>query len=114
MQHAIRVFTIPLPTVVVLGLLFTIAATFLARSERSNFYLLIAATICIAAVALITRFGNIPINNQILKWTIDSPPSNWAELAQTWWRLQTLRTVLAIGALALLISVALAHRSTPK
>ena len=114
MQHAIRVFTIPLPTIVVLGLLFTIAAAFLVRSERSNFYLLIAATICIAAVALITRLGNIPINNQILTWSSDSPPSNWAELAQTWWRLQTLRTALAIAALAFLISAVLAQRSTPK
>ena len=114
MQHAIRVFTIPLPTVVVLGALFTIAATFLARSERRNFYLLIVASFCVVAVALITRFGNIPINNQILTWTIDSPPSNWAELAQTWWQLQTVRTALAIGALALLISATLAHRSPRK
>jgi hypothetical protein len=66
MQHAIRVFTIPLLTVVVLGMFFTIAAVFIARSERPNFYFLIAATVCIVAVALITRFGNIPINNQIL------------------------------------------------
>ena len=114
MQHAIRVFTIPLPTIVVLGVLFTIAAAFLARSERPNFYLLIVAGIFIVAVALITRFGNIPINNQILTWSINSPPPNWAELAQKWWRLQTLRTLMAIGALAFLISATLAHRSTPK
>lgn len=110
MQHAIGVFTIPLPTVVVLAVLFTIAAAFLARSERPNFYLLIAASICIVAVALITRFGNIPINNQILTWSINSPPSNWAGWAQKWWQLQTLRTVLAIGALAFLISATLAQR----
>jgi uncharacterized membrane protein len=114
MQHAIRVFTIPLPTVVVLGVLFTIAAAFLARSERPNFYLLIGATVCIIAVALITRFGNIPINNQILTWSISSPPSNWSELAQKWWHFQTLRTVLAIGALAFLISAALTHRNMSK
>ena len=114
MQHAIGVFTIPLPAVVVLGVLFTIATAILGRSERPNFYLLIAASICIVAVALITRFGNIPINNQILTWSINSPPANWAELAQKWWQLQTLRTALAIGALAFLISAALAPRRTPK
>src|SRR5687767_11924376 len=68
MQHAIRVFTIPLPTVVVLGVLFTITSTFLARRDRRDFYLLIAASVCIIAVALITAFGNIPINNQIMTW----------------------------------------------
>jgi uncharacterized membrane protein len=112
MQHAIRVFTIPLPIVVVLGVLFTIAAALLARSERPNFYLLLAASICIVAVALITRFGNIPINNQIITWSIDSPPSNWSELAHKWWQFQTARTVLALGALAFLISAALARRGT--
>jgi hypothetical protein len=77
MQHAIRVFTIPLPTVVMLGLFFTIVSTFLARRDRPDFYLLIVASICIIAAALITAFGNIPINNQIMTWSINSPPSNW-------------------------------------
>ena len=114
MQHAIHIFTIPLPTVVVLGVLFTGISAFLARSERPNFFLLFAASVCMIAVALITRFGNIPINNQILTWSISSPPSDWANLAQKWWQLQTLRTALAIGALAFLISAALAHRATSK
>src|SRR5690349_5161054 len=64
-QHAIRVFTVPLPTVVILGVLFTIASTLLARRDRLSLYLLIAASICVIAVALITAFGNVPINNQI-------------------------------------------------
>lgn len=114
MQHAIRTFTIPLPTIVVLGVLFTGISAFLARSERPHFYLLIAASVCIIAVALITRFGNIPINDQILTWSINSPPSNWIDLAQRWWQLQTLRTVLAVGALACLISAALAQRNVSK
>ena len=109
MQHAIRVFTIPLPTVVVVGVLFTILSTFLARRERREFYILIAASICILAVALITAFGNIPINNQIKIWNISSPPSNWRDLAQRWWLFQTLRMIAAIGGLSLLIIAALAR-----
>ena len=97
MQHAIKVFTIPLPTVVVLGVLFTIAAAFLARSERPNFFLLIAASVCIIGVALITRFGNIPINNRILMWSNSSPPSDWAEFAAKWWQLQTARALAALA-----------------
>ena len=82
MQHAIRVFTVPLPTVVILATLFTIVSTILARREVPQFYLLIAASICIVAVALITAFGNVPINNQIRMWNVGSPPSNW----ETWRR----------------------------
>jgi hypothetical protein len=110
MQHAIRVFTIPLPTVVILGVLFTIVSTFLARRERLDFYLLIMASVCIIAVALITAWGNIPINNQIKTWSINSPPPDWAELAQKWWWFQTLRTLSAIGGLSFLTVTALVRR----
>jgi uncharacterized membrane protein len=110
MQHAIRVFTVPLPTVVILGVLFTIVSTFLARRERPDFYLLIVASVCIVAVALITAWGNIPINNQIRTWSINSPPPDWAELAQKWWRFQTLRTLSAIAGLSLLTVTALVRR----
>ena len=110
MQHAIRVFTIPLPTVVILGVLFTIISTFLSRRERLDFYILIAASVCIIAVALITAFGNIPINNQIITWNINSPPTNWIELGERWWRFQTARTIVAIAGLCFLIVAALIRR----
>ena len=114
MQHAIRVFTVPLPTVVILGVFFTITSTFLARRERPDFYLLIAASVCAIGVALITAFGNIPINNQIKTWSINSPPSNWMELGERWWRFQTVRTIAAIGGLSFLIVAALVRRDIPK
>ena len=110
MQHAIRVFTIPLPAVVMLAVLFTIVSTFLARGERLAFYLLIVASLCIVAVALITAWGNIPINNQIKTWSINSPPPDWAQIAQKWWWFQTLRTVSAIGGLSLVTVTALVRR----
>ncbi len=109
MQHAISVFTIPLPIVVMLGLFFTIVSTFLARRDRPDFYLLIVASVCIIAAALITAFGNIPINNQIMTWSINSPPSNWGELAQKWWWFHTVRTISAIVGLSFLILALLAR-----
>ena len=110
MQHAIRVFTVPLPTIVILGGLFTIVSTFLARHERLDFCLLIVASVCIVAVALITAWGNIPINNRIRMWSINSPPPEWVELAQKWWWFQTLRMLSAIGGLSLLTETALLRR----
>ena len=110
MKHAIRVFTVPLPTIVILGVLFTIVSTVLARRERPEFYLLIVASVCVIAVALITALGNIPINNQIKMWNVSSPPSNWGDLAQRWWWFQTVRTVAALGGLSLLIIAALGRR----
>lgn len=76
MQHAIRVFTVPLNTPAILGVLFTVASTFLARRDRLSFYLLIGASACAIAATLITFFGSVPIINQIMTWSIKSPPSN--------------------------------------
>ena len=103
MQHAIRVATVPLPIVVGLGVLFTVASTFLATRDRPSFYFLVAASICVIGVALITVRGNVPINNQIMTWTINSPPVNWMEVAEKWWRFQCGRTILAIAGLIFLI-----------
>jgi hypothetical protein len=113
-QHAIRVFTVPLNTVAILSVLFTIAATFLSRRDRSGFYLLIAATVCILAATLITFFGNVPIINQIKAWSVNSPPSNWMEVAEKWQGFQTVRTILQITALALVILSTLAGRDISK
>ncbi len=101
MQHAIRVFTVPLNTIAILSVLFTIASTFLARRDRFSFRLLIAASICAIAATLITIFGTVPIINQVMTWT--TPPSNWMEVGEKWWRYQTMRTVLVIAELGLLI-----------
>lgn len=107
MQHSIRRLTIPLPAIVVLGLLFTALASFQARNDRPVFSLLAAACLCVLAVGLITRFGNIPINDQILTWNIGSPPPGWLTIAKEWWRLQTARVILQIAALCLVISAVL-------
>ena len=110
MQHAIRVFTAPLPAIVVLSIVFTVASAFLGRGERPAFYLFLAASICAIAVALITAFGNVPINNQIKMWDISSPPENWADLGTRWWRFQTLRAGAAILGLSCVIVAAIRPR----
>jgi uncharacterized membrane protein len=114
MQHGIRTIGPPLFVALNLGMLFTIVSAFLARRDRPRFYLLIAASICIIAVAAITVFGNIPINNQIETWSINSPPSNWAALREKWWRFHITRAVILITGLSLLILAALVRRDTSK
>ena len=109
MQHGIRVM-LPLAVVLNLGLVFTIASAVLARRDRLSFYLLIAATICIVTAVLVTVFGNWPINNQIITWHINSPPSNWTELRDEWWRFHVARALMLMAALGFVILRALPHR----
>jgi uncharacterized membrane protein len=114
MQHAIKVFTIPLNTAAVLGVLFTFVSTFLARNHRSSFFLLIAASICVIAATLITIFGSVPIINQMMTWNSNSPPSNWRDVGEKWLLFQTGRTILQTAALAFGILSALFRRDIPK
>ena len=107
MQHAIRVFTAPLPAIVVLSIAFTAASAYLGRGERPAFRLFLAAGMCTIAVALITAFGNIPINNQIKIWDVASPPENWAEVGTRWWHFQTVRAGAAILGLSCAILAAM-------
>ena len=110
MQHSIRVLTVPLPVIATLGLLFTGASTIYARHDRLSFYLLLAACACLIAGVLTTVFGNVPINKQILTWSINAPPSNWTDLSEKWWLLHTVRTVLTVSGMSFLFSALLVRR----
>jgi uncharacterized membrane protein len=114
MQHAIRVFSVPLNTVAILGVIFTLASTFLARHDRPSLYLLGAASVIAIAATLITVFGNVPIINQMMTWNVTSPPSNWIEISARWWLLQMIRTILVIIELSLLLLSALVRRDISK
>jgi len=92
----------------------TIASTFLAQRDHFSFYLLIAASICVIAATLITFFGNVAIINQIMTWSINSPPSNWMEVGEKWQRFQTVRMLLQTAALALVIMSTLVRRGISK
>jgi uncharacterized membrane protein len=114
MQHAIRAFMVPLSTLLILAVFFTIVSTSLARRDRPSVYLLIAASVCVVAVLLTTVLGHVPINNQIMTWSINSPPSNWTQLSEKWWRFQIVRTIAAIGGLSFLILSAHVRRDISK
>ncbi len=103
MQHAIAAFTVPLPIVLMGGIIFTILSTIILRKDRKSFYLLFSASICVIAALLITFFGNIPINNQIKTWNINSVPDDWKELEYKWWYIHTFRTIFQTAGLSLLI-----------
>ncbi|MEU5050341.1 DUF1772 domain-containing protein [Streptomyces sp. NPDC021096] len=56
---------------------------------------------------LITRFGNVPINGRIKQWAATTPPADHAEILRRWELFNDARTLTAIAAFAVLISLAL-------
>lgn len=110
MQRAIGALTTPLSVVGGLAVLSTIVSAFSARGDRPRVYLLIAASVCVTGLALVTIFGNFPINDQIITWSGSSPPANWTKLRDKWWSFHVARSILAIAGLCFLILGTLAHR----
>jgi len=46
---------------------------------------------------LVTRFGNVPINQQIKTWSPDALPGNWMTLLHTWDHFNLVRSLAALG-----------------
>ena len=109
-QNAIRALNTSLPTLGLVCNLLTAALAVLTKNDKPGRYLLVAAVICLAMAAFVTRLGNQPINAVVMTWSPEAPATNWMELRETWWHWHILRTVAGIGALALALLAALGSR----
>lgn len=105
-QNAIRALNIPLPVLGVICIVLTVTLAVLTKTDRRGRYLLLAAVACLIVAALVTRFGNQPINAVVMTWSPQAPAANWMELRDTWWNWHVLRTVAGVGALALVLLAA--------
>ncbi|MFE4976402.1 DUF1772 domain-containing protein [Kitasatospora sp. NPDC056651] len=56
---------------------------------------------------LITRFGNVPINGRIKQWAATAPPADYVEILRRWELFNVARTLTAVAAFAVLVSLAL-------
>ncbi|MFC9590845.1 anthrone oxygenase family protein [Streptomyces sp. NPDC056944] len=78
-----------------------------AVTRRRTRVLAGTAGLLTVASFLITRFGNVPINGRIKQWAVTAPPADHAEILRRWELFNDARTLTAIAAFALLISIAL-------
>ena len=92
-----------MPPLVLTALLSSVLWLVMVRSQwRAAEFWLVAVSACgILVIAAATRAVNVPLNNQLMTWSIASPPTNWREVWAPWERVNTLRSVLATGALVL-------------
>lgn len=113
-QHAIRALNAPMRILGAVCILLTMTLAVLDRSRRPVCFLLVTAAVCIAAAGVVTRFMNVPINAEVMTWSIQAPPPNWTELRDQWWQWHIVRTCAGIGALSFLILAILTDRRAPK
>lgn len=106
-QQGIRTLNTAMPALGALTILATILAAVLGGADRVRLLLLVSAAACFVAVGLVTRFLNQPINAVVIQWSPDSPPQNWTELRDAWWRWHLVRLAVALAGQSLLILAAL-------
>ncbi|MDT3678709.1 MAG: DUF1772 domain-containing protein [Burkholderiaceae bacterium] len=110
-QNAIRALNTLLPVLGAVCIALTLVLAF--RTHVTNLrYLLLAAAACLIAAALITRFGNQPINALVLHWTAETPPEDWQTWRDRWWWLHEIRTLAGVVAYALTLLAVLRRRSS--
>ena len=92
-----------MPPLVLTALVSSVLWLAIVRSEwRTAEFWLVAISACgILVMLAVTRAVNVPLNNQLMTWSVDSPPPNAQQLWVPWERANTLRSILATGALVL-------------
>ena len=101
-QHLVDSLQSLLVSLVIIATLVTIASAFLQRSNKTVFIALILAAGFLISCIIITRFGNLPIQKEMLTWNANSFPENWTMLRNKWWNFHIMRTVAELIALVLI------------
>jgi uncharacterized membrane protein len=102
-QEVIRALNVRMPVLGATAILLTVSSAVLARAERRALYLLVAAVACLLVAGLVTRFGNQPINAIVMTWNAHTPPADWMNLRDEWWKWHIVRTLAMIGGLSLIL-----------
>ncbi len=111
-QNAIRSLNTLLPALGAVCILLAAVLAILSKDDPRTRYLLVASTACLVTAALVTRFGNQPINAVVITWSVGAPDANWTQLRDEWWRWHIVRTVFGIVGLSLAMLALLASRKT--
>jgi uncharacterized membrane protein len=100
-----------MPIVVVGALLGGIVLAILSQGIRSfSGELAIAGSACYVAVLAIALATNVRINKQIERWSVQSPPDDWARTRASWVRFHIARTLFSLPGLACYILACLVSR----
>ena len=110
-QGAVRGLNTLLPLMGLGALLLTVALAVLARGRPEAFWLYVGAAVLMAVAALVTRFGNQPINEQVMAWSAGALPENWQTARDSWSSWHLVRLGAGAGALVLLTLAILGDRA---
>jgi uncharacterized membrane protein len=81
-------------------LLSVVTLIFISNKKSTAFYYTVTGAFLMIISMIITLSVNVPIDNQIKVWTLNSMPSNWGQIRDHWENFHVLRTFVSIAGLA--------------
>ena len=102
-QGVIKALNTLMPLLGLITILLTLTSAFLQKDSKTVFITLIIAVIFLIISALVTRFGNQPINSIVMTWNKTDVPGNWTELRDKWWSWHKIRAVTSFVAFCLIV-----------
>lgn len=102
-QNAVHGLNTLLPLMGATCIALTLVLALRSGKDQRTRYLLIVAALLMLVAALVTRFGNQPINAIVMTWSAQAPAANWTDLRDQWWQWHVVRTVAAVTAFVLVI-----------
>lgn len=100
-NHLVLSLNTLMVSLVVIATLVTAVSAYLQRKNRIVFIALLVAAASFASCIFISRFGNLPIQKEMLTWNAYSLPGNWIMMRDKWWSFHIMRTIAELIALAL-------------
>jgi hypothetical protein len=100
-QNMISALNVLMIILVFSAAIITIMSAILQRGNKQAFIPLLLASLFFISCIIISRFGNQPINNEIMTWTSGTVPGNLSELRDHWWTFHIFRTIAELIALSL-------------
>lgn len=79
--------------------------TLAVRSKSWQRWVAASASALTLTSFLVTRFGNVPINQQIKQWAVSTPPADYTEILRRWELFHFTRTGCALVAFVFVIAV---------
>lgn len=100
----IKNLAVPMRIMMPLTILLMLAGLWLyPMTGTSGFYLNVISFILIIITLLITVLIEVPIDNQIKRWTVSTLPADWKALRSKWQLYHTIRTFTSIASFGLLL-----------
>jgi len=107
-QQFIRNLAGPMSVLMPVTILSAVLVLWWLPRKRSPAFVLTASALLLMVLATVITVGvEVPIDNQIKVWTVQTLPSNWQAIRERWEWFHGLRTLVSIVSLALIVGASL-------